>query len=468
MFLFVALLITVNSAYSQQTVEEYIEKLKTPNLHDSAKIKIELNLSDLYSDNDIDKAFKYAKHAYGMAKRLNRKVAIIECLNQVGTLYYRISKYDSSIYYLQSALSDAKAYNVEIKIADILNNLGNNYLDLSQYNLALDYYTKALVYMRKHNNLKSQAFTMANIGLIYHVRQQYDKSLEFHLKSLELLRVLKSSNEDMCIAYIEIAEVLTNKKNIKLAEMYVDSAESFIKSDNEYYSSCLVNRLKGDLAVEEKDYLNAILYYKKSIELAYKISYERGAIDTKNKLADAYYLKGDYVSANKIAMESNNASYSINITEQMAESELILSKISAKLKDFEASYTHLDKYRILTDTLHNIEKNNFLAEMQTRFATQEKEFENDVLKKTAASKDELIKTQSKFLYVVVLASILLLAFSIYEFIQYRKKQQLSNELLRLNEDILKQKDELELQAIELSNSPKLLIWLRNRLQSWMY
>jgi signal transduction histidine kinase len=104
--------------------------------------------------------------------------------------------------------------------------------------------------------------------------------------------------------------------------------------------------------------------------------------------------------------------------------------------------------------LHNIERNNLLAEMQTRFASQEKEFENEGLRKQQLAKDELIQTQSNFLYVVIGASLLLLVFSIYEFVQYRKKQQLNNELTRLNEDISKQKDELELQAIELSKLTK--------------
>ncbi len=440
--------------YAQNKTDSLIKRLNTVALNDTSRVDLILNISYSLADDDTKKSFEYGFLGLAKSESVKYNIGKVNALNHIGALYYRISKYDSSIFYLQNALNICQQSGRDNQLASILNNLGNNYLDLSQFNIALDNYTKALVYMRKNNNLLSEAYTMANIGMIYRVREQYDKALEFHLKSLDLHRMLHSSNQELSIGYLEIAEVLTFKNNLKLAEVYIDSAELYISPDKDDYQSCIVNSVKGDISVKKKQFDLAVVSYLKSIKLANKISYERGVIDTKIKLANAYYEKGEYIKTRDVAQEANDASYKLSLVEQISQSELALSKAYAKNNDFQNSYLHLNNYRLYTDTLHNIERNNLLAEMQTRFASQEKEFENEGLRKQQLAKDELIQTQSNFLYVVIGASLLLLVFSIYEFVQYRKKQQLNNELTRLNEDISKQKDELELQAIELSKLTK--------------
>ncbi len=453
-FLFLCMFLCTEYIYAQNKTDSLINRLNTASLSDTSRVDLILSISYSLADDDAKKSFQYAFLGLAKSENIKYNIGKVNALNHIGALYYRISKYDSSIYYLQKALNICQQSGRDNQLASILNNLGNNYLDLSQFNIALDNYTKALVYMRKNNNLLSEAYTMANIGMIYRVREQYDKALEFHLKSLDLHRLLHSSSQELSIGYLEIAEVLTYKNNLKLAEVYIDSAELYISPDKDDYQSCILNSVKGDISVKKKQYNLAVISYLSSINLANKISYERGVIDTKIKLANAYFEKGEYTKTMDVALEANQASYKLSLVEQISQSELALSKAYAKVNDFQNSYIHLNNYRIYTDTLHDIERNNLLAEMQTRFASQEKEFENEGLRKQQLAKDELIQTQSNFLYVVVGASLLLLAFSIYEFIQYRKKQQLNNELTRLNEDILKQKDELELQAIELSKLSK--------------
>ncbi|MBI3232722.1 MAG: hypothetical protein HYZ42_01555, partial [Bacteroidetes bacterium] len=100
-------------------------------------------------------------------------------------------------------------------------------------------------------------------------------------------------------------------------------------------------------------------------------------------------------------------------------------------------------YHTSHDSFYSKKNDDAIAMLQSKLKIARKEYENDLLRKQQKSKDEVIQLQSKLIYVIVFASIILLLFSIYEYIQYTKKKKVNQELVRLNENISKLSSEIE-------------------------
>ena len=128
-----------------------------------------------------DKNFNDAIKYYEIANKINSYESVIT-LNNLGTVYLFVKKYDKSIECFKKILTKKNNFSKldSGQLSLVLNNMGNANLALEKYEEAIEYFRKALELD------KNRSLILNNIGIAYSKIGEIKKALEFWHKSLLL------------------------------------------------------------------------------------------------------------------------------------------------------------------------------------------------------------------------------------------------------------------------------------------
>lgn len=165
------------------------------------------------------------------------------------------------------ALEDyEKAININPKYSYAYNNMGVVYRDMKQYEKAIEFYKKAIAI--KPNNDKANE----NIGNVYlYNLKDYEKAVFYYTKHIELISDSAGVYRERAEAYIELGEIEMAKQDYTIAlRYYLEELP-----DNEDYP-CIYKNI-GLCHEHLGEFDEAILYYKKSIELSLEYEHCRSS-----------------------------------------------------------------------------------------------------------------------------------------------------------------------------------------------
>ena len=126
-----------NAADTTSTLEA-----KRKNAGGEEKIKILIELTDLYSEKDLEKAFSYGKKTLELVQR-SQNPREAEVLNLLAKISYRRGDYASTIDYAGRAGAIARKSGDKQDDASSQFNLGMAYKYQADYNRALDHFSSA-------------------------------------------------------------------------------------------------------------------------------------------------------------------------------------------------------------------------------------------------------------------------------------------------------------------------------------
>lgn len=208
---------------------------------------------------------------------------------EIAKSYYTTKKIDSSYYFYKNALELAKSINSKPQIAECLFNIAIYYQDTYQYNTAIEYYNNALLLFEELKKMTKVAQIKNSIGYNYSVLTEGDKAIDFYFKSLMLCRELKD-DKGVAYNYLDIGNLYYENENYNFAKRYYnDALEIYISlKDTLGISNCYTNI--GNAISDSDINSNGVDYYFKSIEMQEVLNYNRGIVLNYNNIGD-YYLK---------------------------------------------------------------------------------------------------------------------------------------------------------------------------------
>ena len=381
-----------------------IDSLKQLLLKTTEDTTIVLLLNDIafeYANKNIDSAWFYARKAQILNNKL--KNSFVEARNYliIATLYNNEMHNDSAIYYALKALEISSENNFLKTIANSYLKLGAIYFSLDELNRAHKYFSKAQNEFTKLNDNLSSALCLSNIANIYLKRGKLDSSLTYYNKLLKEFELSKAKKE--------------------IAQTYSNIGIIWFKKGN---------------------YQEAIIYYQKALAIDTVLNSHNVAIFYINIGEAQIYLK-QYKNAEKNLLKG----YEIAKTQRAQHVKLssleYLSALYKEKGDFQKSLKYYEKFKTLSDTIFNSQKNLQLLEMQTRFEAKEKEHENKLLIADNKFKNEELKianyTKLALSIIIIMALILIIIL-----LRNRKKLKVSNQQITTqNETIADQNTELQ-------------------------
>ena len=362
-------------------------------LADAFTLEGEIN----YSLANYDLAKINYTEALSLFNKEKQQLSVGEAYSGLGKIAYKQDEFDASITHYSEALKIFEKHNYKDGLAAIYINLALLYEDMQNQAQAVEYYNKSLVIALENNDVVAEASCYTNLGNIYCDQEKYDEAIEYLEKSLKIKRQIgnkkgegSSLNNLGATYYAMHEEEKALQYFLEAYQIYMDIND--IKSS---FPSC--NNI-GAIYYERKDYTKALEYYTKAYDLAKQLGSISKRILCLESLTLLYRDMGDY---------KNAVDYSV-------------------------------KCWGLKDTLYNKDQAEITTEMQTRFATEKKQQENEILNLQVKS-ESFVKT------IFIIAAGLLLVVAFFIFRGLRQKQKVNTALEEKNKIIEAQKMVVEQQ-----------------------
>jgi serine phosphatase RsbU (regulator of sigma subunit)/tetratricopeptide (TPR) repeat protein len=424
--------------FGQLAAQQYVqskESILPFNTIDTAVVNRTLNLGrETLKKGKLDEALVLALKGLHQARQINYPVGMARSYNMQANILCRKGDYPEAINRIDTALSieqrvaDSTLQQTSFMIA------GNIQCYMGKYAKGMEYYFSGLAIEEK---LKVQHYVhwfYSNIGNLYLDQKNYQKALEYSLKALKGELKVKDK------------EALLNT-SANLGQIY----SSLGKHDSalHYYNLALTtsHETNDGFGIANSLVNMAILYTKlKEYDKATDFSLRGSKLCVANGFTDLYVYSlsnlgtinralKKYAIAENYFQQAGNIAKKINSKILIRESYLALASLYEEQQDFKKSYDYYRLYSNTKDSLLNQENSKLITEMNTKYTTEKKEKEIELLKKNediqtlelTKRKNEL-ENQRTISLSIFGGFILLMLVAILLFNRYQLKKKANNQL----------------------------------------
>ncbi len=332
----------------------------------------------------FDDAKLYLEKSLSLANQQNDIRGKSRAYLNLGNMYYFKSYPTTAIEYYIKGAELKKTLGDEAGIAKINNNIGAIYKDQDRFEESLKYFQKSTNYYKEANDSIQLAESWINMATVKILQGKPEEGLGLIKQSIEILEisdaddVLMMANINLGFAYSEMG---LQDKAIDILTIAMNSAENY----NDYYSIVTINNLFGACYFHQGNYITALPYYEKSLEMAQEIG---------------------------LVTEQKKALFGLYEAEQ-------------KLGHFERSLSLFEHYVALNDTLTNINATNRISELQEKYNNSQNEHEIsnlNVENRAIKAENSLKSNQLYYSFLVLILGFMVLLLVIIFFYQRSKRQ----------------------------------------------
>lgn len=424
---FIAMLLFSSFLFSAEKIEELEKKL--PTVSGKEKVEVLDELARAYREISPQKTLEYSKEALELSQKLGYRKGKALSLHNFGLGYYYLGDYERALEYDLKSLEIRKQIGDKNGIAASFYNIGRIYVDLGNYDKALEYYLESLKMREIIGNRKDVASTLNDIGIIYDNLGKYDKALEYYLQSLKIRGMIRDK-DGTAASLNNIGIVYDNMDNSNRAlEYYLKSLKIYEEIENNKGIAASLNNI-GLVYRISGDYKKALEYQLKSLKIEKEIGNKYGLAISLNNIGSIYVELRNYDEAFSYVNQGLNLAKEIGAKISIQDSYRHLSELYSKKGNYKKAFEYYRLYSEIKDSIYTEEGSKRIAEMQTKYETEKKEREIELLKK-----DRIIEQSRKKMFIFLL--IITLSIIVFLVYLYRLKIKMNEKL-----DLLSRTDPL--------------------------
>ncbi|GAB1371601.1 hypothetical protein MASR1M45_16630 [Candidatus Kapaibacterium sp.] len=402
------------------SLRKEIPKLK----HDTSKVNALIDLSYTLYFSYPKESIALANEALELSRKHNFKFGESRAYSSLGVTYTFVkSDFARGLEYFLKSLNINMAINLEKGIASNYGNIGANYHMQGDTVSALEYYHKALQINKKLKNRRAQSTNLGNIGMILSSKGENEKALEYLNQALDS-DIKEGFNEGIARNYGRIGLVFKNKMDFAKAFEYFDKA---LKINNELGNetdiAIWLSKIAETYSFLTRDSIISKLKYETNILLDKRINFEKSK----------YY----YNQANELNKKLGEQKY-------RCENLAALSELYFNIGDYLNAYKLHKEYKLLNDSLFNIEKTKEIANIEDIHKVKIKDKEISILK----YQNESQKLQSYLLLGGVCVMFFGFAIILYSYLSNKKL----NNALKIQKAIVEEKNEHIISSINYAST----------------
>jgi signal transduction histidine kinase/tetratricopeptide (TPR) repeat protein/ActR/RegA family two-component response regulator len=443
----------------------------------------------------IDQLLKQVETAQGVEK--------MTALNQLSEASLQAGNRVAAADYAQQAYHLATKENQKAQQALALDNMAFIYQDKHDYTNAMKSFVDALKIRDEAKDQAGIASSKNNIGRVFFLQEDVTSALDNLNKALEIRQQL-NDKEGAAVTNKNLGEVYLLKGLVgKAKEHYDRSMNLYIELDQIEQAANLANYL-GQIMKEVNDYDGALAYYRMSLDFNRSLEKVTDIAADYNNIALTLFAQQSYDEA----LENNEMAYDIRMNmdnqTQIAESIKNFGMIYAAMKDqktateyleqavallkeignepgiqniykdvamayqtignFEKAYENQVAYAKSRDILFNKEKSTALLELTTKYESEfEAEKQKSKIESLEKDQDYNTKLNSFLVALLGLGGLLL----VVAWRSYQRKKKANLLLTAKNEEIERQKSEIDKQNTLLEENLKRVDTLNAKLVTEM-
>ncbi|HEY0030276.1 MAG TPA: tetratricopeptide repeat protein [Bacteroidia bacterium] len=367
-------------------------------------------------------------------EQLKDKAGISDCLYKKGDMARAEGDFKKALDYLQKSLALRNEIKDTIRIGDSYNGIGSLYLHFGNYEEALAYFLKAVKFFENSGSSERTFRMQTNIGAVYFHMEEYTKALEFYLQGLKNPNKISEAN-----AYNNVGSVYLKK------EMYPRAEENFLRALTLYdqigYKSGTASTSMnlGYTYTKLKKFNKAREYNFKALKLAEELKKRSLICNCNFSIAEMYQKQGDLIKAREYSKNGVALAKEYGLNGHILPGYEQLFEIYVAEKDYKNALENYQLYTALKDSIFSKEKTASIAELETKYETDKKEKEIQVLTKDKELKDKLFKEQRTVRLSLTGGVILLCILSLVLYGRFRFKKK-ANALLEKQNQLIEEKN----------------------------
>jgi tetratricopeptide (TPR) repeat protein len=433
------------SALAQENkIDSLLHELSVVTGESRADVLIEL--ADFYKSKEPLKAIKYADEAIDLSLNIKYSKGLIFGYKSKGIALGFKNKYDEAIQTLLKSNEVAEKNNDLITVAENCTNIASAYfVVLGNYNKALEYYLKTLKIYEQLDNKKGIAQALSGIGISYVAEKKFKEGIETHFKALAIFEQLDEKNEIKKM-YVNIGNAYeSNFEYSKALEFYSKALSGFNAVESPRGTAQTLYRI-GSIYLKQGTTDKAIDNLQEAISINEKSDHQSSVAECLVLLGEAYKNKKDYDKALTSLLRSEEISQRLKKIETLSTACKALASVYELKNDYKNAFHYGQLHMQYYDSIYSAEKSKQIAEMQTRFDTEKKEKEIEILKQ-----DKLLSQIYLALAVSTVVLLLIIGFLIIN--QQKLKNRKDRELSDKESQIMEERRtlmEAELQNRELT------------------
>jgi serine phosphatase RsbU (regulator of sigma subunit) len=380
----------VPETYAQQ---KELDSLRSEASRTTGKAKIDLlnDISYKFRFSDASAALKAGLEGIRLAKKENLQTLEIYLRNNVGLLYLDKGQYEKALENFIAAETLAEQTGDKKALAMAMENIGIMYKYQNMYEKALLNFSAALKIYSEIGDLQSKSNVLTDFGSLFYDLKDNEKALEYFLQALKLNEELKDNGG--------IAGGLNN-----VAVIYE----------------------------EMKNYSKAMEYHQRSLSLNRNLSNPRGISTSLYNIGLIYESQKQYDNAIPYIDSALLYAKEADALELMKEYYYTLSTIYYAKNDYKRSLENYTLFSETKDTLVNQDKNKLIVEMSTKYQSEKKERQNQILQQQNDLQNLSLNRQRIINYSVTLGLVLVLVLAFFIYRGYRQKQKANVQLEEKN------------------------------------
>lgn len=387
-WIFIIFSICLSVAHSQTSnIDSLKECLRTLDVNDTNKVNLLHKIGYYYSSTSTDTAMKYANQEIELAKELKFQRGIAQSYLLIGMIYQYKNIYEDALKYYLLSLKTSEQTGDKKAIASAMVGVGLIYQNTGDTQKSIDYYMKALKIREEINDKPGIMACLNNLSGLYYYRGDRKKAKEY------IFRCLK------------IGEEIGNKNGIAASLNGIAS-----------------------ISLEEGDLPKALEYFQKALQVHEKINNGYDVAMVSNNIGQVYFKMRNYKEALNWYEKSLSVSQKYNILELAVDAKEGLSQVYEKIGNYKLAYRYHKEYSTLKDSMLTIQTHNQILEMGTKYESEKKEKEIELLNKDREKQTALTEVENRknniIIWSVALGLIFTIIFSGFLFNRFRvtKKQ----------------------------------------------
>jgi len=419
------------------SLEKVLEQIPT-----ESQSKVLNKLSDAYLDVSFKMSQKVARQALAISIENDNYREEANAYINLGNAVWYTSVTDSVLYYYNRSLKVYLEHSDSNGIADSYNRIALVNERIGKYDNSLEFMEKASVIYQQQNNNLGLARVENNIGIIYNNIGQSREALEHYIRSQELFKKAGVKLEE--------ANVINNIGTVYFENNQVDSAIVMIQEAAKIHlelssKKALASEYSnlGILYSEKGNYTLSEQYFNQSLNIQGEIENIFGLSNVQKDIADMYFKRKKYDQAISFFTQSMALKRTIEDLQGLSYIYKTLSALYDSIGNLQEALRYQRLYVEAWQKVYSIEKQKQIAEITTKYKTEEKIKKNILLQKE-------INEQKINQWRLSILAIGLFLFAIVIFIAFRLKTKLlrQNKLNYMQNEALSQ---LELKGKENEN-----------------
>lgn len=419
--------------------------------------------------------------------------------------------FDSAIYYANTAYKLAESMDSLQKMGKALNNLGTAYTRKGLVKEAMDNHLRAIDIQERINDQKGLQSSYNGMGVLFLNNDNADKALRFLYKGLE---ISEKFNDSVMIStqLYNIGLISYESKEYNNALKIFDRAIRFAKCPQARRTYAYIIGTKGSIFSEKGEYQRALGYFQRSLEIMQSIDESIGISSNYQSMGLVYQRMGNYTKALQMQMEAlkvrERSAYTAGILNSYNHLAIVLMSMDrfAEAREYASKCNEIanklnqGKLRIVAlQNLFYIEsqegnckkaleyyhqmsqlKDSLNLEENTKKRIQTElnyEFDKKLhIKQLEQEQKDLLsaermRREKQFSYSLIVVILLTVSLAVVAFLNSRRKRRDNIRLVSQQQEIITQKEALELQHTKVLNQQKEInnsICYAQRIQDALY